>query len=57
MLAHSLQIESRKSLAHDMIDTCAKHAGIVHDMEDKTARNKTAAITAMFSQLSNVNFF
>ena len=34
MLARSFPIKDRKRLAHDVIDACATHAGLSHDVTD-----------------------
>ena len=47
-------------LAHDTIDTCATHAGFDHDVTDtdrQTQLKWQRLTTAMFSSLSNVNYW
>ena len=58
MLVCSLSLKSRKSSAHDEINTSAPLTSLVHDVPyKKCPRHKTAAFTAVFSSLSNIDFF
>ena len=52
MFVHSFKMNSRKRLAGDVIYTTATHTGHVHDSADLV---KMAALTAVFSRLSNVD--
>ena len=50
ILFHSLQTKSRKRLAHDMIDTCVTHAGLVHHIKDPDCQAQLAALMAWLLQ-------
>ena len=54
MLAFSLPMKNRKGLIQDVTDMCATLVGLVHDIKD--TQHKIAALTAVFYQLSNVDF-
>ena len=54
MLVRSLFMKNRKkTLAHDVMYASATCASLVHDITDLV---KMAALTAIFLQLSNVDF-
>ena len=53
MLVQSLQTKSRTRLARDVSDTFATHASLVYDVTDRPAGHKMAALTVVFSRLSD----
>ena len=59
VLLRFLPSKSEESLAHDMTETCATHAGpqLFSREVKSTAKHNTAAITVMFSKLSKKNYF
>ena len=56
MLVCTLPMKSRRSLAHDIYDNFATHAGLVVTSLLQTAGHKMAAPTVMFLPLSIVTF-
>ena len=54
MLALSLPMKNRKGLTQDVTDMCATLVCLVHDVKD--TQHKIAVLTAVFYQLSNVDF-
>ena len=55
MLVRSLPIKSRKGWVRDAFDAFPTQSGLVHDVINLIAGWKIAALTIVFSPLSNVH--
>lgn len=50
-------LTNQKRLAHDIIDICATHARLLHNIKDTDRPHKRAALMAECLRLSDVKFF